>query len=559
MKSIRFLFTAVCALMTLAACKSDEVGVADVTNDDPDYLIMVYGVGGGNLDSESLLNIRQLLSEGSDSKVKYTVQYKLSADQQEWYEGTFDGVRRFTGDANLRLQDPEVHNPDYEMGISFDYRNMTEEIVSERIGDAQYDMCTGEALADFINWSKQKYSKARHTILVLKDHGSGWTMHHDAKKDVTTRGILFDDNLNRKFLSLNDVTSGIKSAGGVDVIYTDACLMSMYENLYGYADACKYALTSMQPTPAKAGDYIELLSLLKSAGASEAEMVSAMQKYADHCTSRQWWGRITFNADLSVFDMEKLKTTCTPVLKRIADTLADKFVSDESIQPTTDELVYGDTFAPYIRVAVKKCMVAYYQDAISKDSISNNIKPYLEKDKVLNSEEGYFTHSLFQWAIYGSTEAAKEAQAAYPEEFRKLQIMISNTAVRSFSLTDMMRVLCRELDRAGAKNNPFAQLREELLTAIRAMSYIACVHDNFSDPAIDEKYELCSPGIFIAPLNELLLSDYFPLYKGFISSVEDGVRCYQTTAFDQQVGWSNFLKVLDVVPDASNPTKDYVK
>lgn len=557
MKTIKFFFAAFCAMFAFCSCSFDNngEGLEPTEQSDVDYLVMFYAVGGGNLDDGILENVMQLLYEGSNEKVTFTVQYKLSADEQMKYDREFGGVRRLTGSENQHLKSKTGKLPT----LPENYGSTLAKINSERFAEKQYDMTTSEALADFITWSKQKYPGAKHTILILNDHGSGWDLDRDGAKDVATRAILFDDNTSDGFLSAGDVAAGVKAAGKVDMIYTDACLMSMYENLYAYADACKYMLTAVEVTPGRGGNYMELLRLLKTASSSEAGMEAAMQKYADYCTSKEWWGQFTFNYnDLGLYNLEKLKAGCTPVLRKIAETLAEKYVSDESIMPTAEELYLGDTFAPYIRVAVNNCMVTYTYSYVSSKEVSAFV-PYLKKDGIIPDSDGDFRfRELIEWTVYAKTSGAKEAYEAMPYEFLKLQRLLITSGKRAFSLTDMLRVLCNQLDDAGAQNNPFKPLRAELLAALKTAGHVACTQPDLK-AGIDQAYDLCSPAIFIAPLNDLLLNGYDSSFQKSIPSVEDGIRYYQGTRFDQQVGWSRFLQVLDVVPNAINPMRKYVK
>lgn len=557
MKTIKFLFAAALTMLMFSACSPDVIDedLDPMDEAEPDYLVMLYATGGGNLDANILQNVMQLLYEGSSSKVKYTVQYKLSADEQEMYDKEFGGVRRLTGTDNLALKSKSGKLP----SLPKNYGQTLAAIKSERFADKQYDVTTREALADFIRWSKQKYPEAKRTILIINDHGSGWELDKDGKQDATTRAILFDDNTSMSFLTAGDVANGVKDAGGVDMIYTDACLMSMYENLYAYADACKYLLSAVETTPGLGGNYMMLLRLLKSAGNTEEGLETAMHRYVDYSTSKEWWGRNkSAYSDLGFYNLQKFRKACTPVLNKIAETLAEKFESDESIMPTVENPTFERWFTAYIRIAVNNCMATYATAYIPSRTIPSFI-PYLEKDGIKPDEDGDFLcRDLIEWSVYALTDGAQEAYEDNPELFLKLQRLVTTSGQRAFSFTDMLRVLDRELDAVGAQNNPFKPLRAELLAAIKSAAYISCTKPD-SKPGIDQEYELCSPAIFIAPLNEALLSEEYPSYQKNISTIEDGIRYYQSTVFDQQVGWSRFLQVLDVVPDAVNPTRKHVK
>lgn len=565
MKSIKLMLAMLSALMMLFACSTKDDPITPDPDpvkpetEDPTYLVMLYGLGGGNLDPFIVSNILQLMNEGSSDKVKFTIQYKLSAKEQQMYDDKFGGVQRLTGDDNQQLQNFNPEVPILQTDI--DYSQYLNAMTSTRFAEKDYNMSCSEALTDFINWSKKLYPKAQRTILILNSHGSGWNLETDGKDDAVTRSIFTDDNLSNKYLTLNAVVNGIKAAGNVDVIYADACLMSKYENLYGYAQVAKYMMGAIETTPGKGGNYMRLLSLLKKTYATDSGLESALNSYIDFCTSNQWWSAATEeprNHDLGLYDLTKLTNNCTPVLKQISQTLTEKFISSESINPTAEELPLGNQFAPYIRQAVKNCMVAYYNEFIEEKALDFFL-PYVQQDGLqLVYGNKYLMHDLIEWLVLCNTPGAQQLYEDYPKEFIQYRTQLTCGNSCSFSLTDLLRNLCNSLDAVGAQNNPFNALRQQLLAAIKASGHISCtkVEDK---PGIDQAYELCSPGITIVPLNEYLFTDDYIHFKSHIPSVEDGIRYYQSTLFDQQTGWSSFLQIIDVHPNATNPMRKYVK
>ena len=557
MKKIVLFIAAAIGLLALNSCNDHDL--ADVKPDVPsvadvDYLVMYYAAGGGNLDSFMVNNIVQAMDEGRSDKVAMTFQYKLSKKlQTEQSLKNLDGTRRFTLDDNAHLQGQlKSLSKDYPLIDKFSFDYYVDNIKSEKIGGSDYDLSNPENLAEFISWSKKKYPKAKRTILVINGHGNGWWLADGKAQFLSqkqSRVILPDDNLENKTLKAVDVVNGANKGGGVDMLYTDACLMAMYENIYTYANAFKYLLAAGETTPGIGGDYRMLLSVLKAAGTTDADLEGAMHKYADHCVTDQWWGKRSDGeikcCDIGLYNLSKLGTL-TPVMQKIASTLTEKFISTESIEPTADEMPLSDKFAPYIRKSATQCVALTRDEIIQQDSLPAALLPYLRKDLPSIYNNKYFLMSwLIRWARDAQGDNAQAAYEAFPEEWAKLRQTIIKRTFFSFSLTDFLTQIDSELSAVGAQNNPFGKLHDELFSALKSVAYIACTEPE--DLPVEQAYEYCSPGIYIIPLNETYKTDDNPYYENH-PNVEESLSYYQVSDFDKAVGWSNFLKVIDVMP-----------
>lgn len=563
MKKIIILLTLMAATAAMLCSCSDTDSSPSPDESGNNYLVMFYGLGGGSLDTCIISNIIQAIDEGGNDKLTMTFEYKFSTSLQKNAQcANFNGVRRFTLDDNAHLkgkfQSVSKKYPKLD-GDAFAY--YMKELKTEKIGGADYNMTSAENLADFIRWSKSKYPGAKRTILVLSDHGSGWNIHRDGMRG--TRAILFDDNLKDKYLSAQDVVDGITNGGGVDLLYEDACLMSMYENLYTYAKAVRYLVATQEITADDGGDYRKLLSLLKNAGTRDAELEGAMHTFVDYCTSDQWWsregGELQYN-DLGLYDLSKLGAV-TPVLKKVAKTLTEKLISNESVQPISQFTGLGETYVPYVRWAVNNTVVAYRMMEFEVDSIPKTLAPYVLKDitPTKNRDTGADVvdgRMLIDWIRLANTANAQEAHEKYREDWEKLSWKIITSTPFSFSLTDLLRQLHNILGSVVAQNDPFGLLHDELIDALKSMAYISC-----STPkdmyGLDQPYELCSPGIVIIPLNDLY--NRHPLYST-VKSYEVALGNYQSCDFDKQVGWSEVLKLIDVMPSIlGNPGRNDIR
>ena len=550
---------ALSALMVCSCTDSDlDPTPAPEKSEGIDYLVMFYGCGGGNLDRGIIGNIMQALDEGSNEQVKLTFEYKMSDTlQHQAALKNFEGARRFTADENAHLKGLFLSLTDnYPTLDDKELPGVVSQIKSERIGDAKYDMSSSEGLADFIKWSKEQYPSAKHKILVISNHGGAWSLKNDGKID--TRSVLHDDNLDGKGLSLHRVVDGVNDGGGVDLLYMDACLMSTYENLYGYVNCVKYLLAAFETQAGLGGDYRVLTKLLKIAGSGEDNMVRTMKKYVDYCNSDGWWEtNWEYCTDLGLYDLSKLGLV-TPVLKKITDTLAEKYASDEEFEMTSEQMpLHGNTYAPYIRNAMSECIVGYSVADIHSDSLPSNITNYLKADG-LKLEDNYFKAiEVIKWLRFGQTENAQLALKLFPEDWAKAKKRIYDMGFTTHSLPSILSILGDSLKQVGAQPNPFPQLHDELIASLRQLAYIKCTKVKADPKKFDTAYELCSPGIYLVPLNDLFYLEENAATVKKIPTYEEALRYYQNTEFDQLVGWSRVLSLLDVFPTPfSNAMRD---
>lgn len=550
------LIIAIMSAVMLFSC-SDSNPVPD-PKPGVDYLVMVYGVGGRTLDHGIVANIMQALEVGSNEKIKMTFQYKLSGSLQNAPEmENFDGTRRFTADDNTHLKGMfQSLTSDYPFIKKGELARCTSQLKSEKFADEKYDMSCSEGLADFVKWSKLKYPDAKRTILIITSHGNGWNFVYDGKKD--TRSIISDDNTGSR-MSLGNVVKGINEGGGVDLLYADACLMSTYENLYGYAQCTKYLLASYETAPAVGGDYRKLITLLRNTGTGNSDMEASLKAFVDYIVGDEWWGKYSQRCrDIAFYDLSRLNEVTVP-LKKIANTLAEKYVSEESIEPTTESPL-GDKFAPYIRWAAQNCVVSDAETSVSYKNLPRVIvNAMLEDGYQLDSDDCFDLDDLVRWIRFAETDRAKETFENYPDEWNTTRYVIAQMNENAYSVTDLLRILDNNLTEIGAKN-PFAPLRSELLTALRSIGHIGCTK-SFDPSLLDTSYELCSPGLTLLPLNELYDNVVTNPVAKDIPDYADALRYYQNTTFDKEVQWSQFLQVLDITPSAltNNMRQNYVK
>lgn len=290
MKKTRLLLFALCwAVALLPSCDDDEKG--PVNEPQTEYTLMLYGCGGGDLDDLLKINLHEAALVGANDKVKMTGQVKFSAEYQD--DPKMKGTHRFV-----------LQNKDGDE--SFDAMETL---------DASLPLYEPENLADFIRWSKRQ-CPAKNYILILWNHGNGWYPIDDNPK---TRGILQDDNVGNLMMSLDELAEGVKlSDTHLKMVYYDACLMSMLENLCGLTDVADYVLGAAHVTPGLGGDYASLIRNLSTASNLEAAMKQYCREVMAH------WSVYDGNFDISLTDLSRLAPV-TEVLREISDELVASY------------------------------------------------------------------------------------------------------------------------------------------------------------------------------------------------------------------------------------------
>lgn len=307
-KLLSMLFT-FAAVFLFSSCNNDnEIPQDDAPENEVSeikskYTIMLYGAGGGDLDNNFELNIMQSFM-AVNSDVNMTAQVKWSSTfESELTEVEKGCVYRFSLDSEkdiTSISDKKIAGKDFQM---YDPKN----------------------LADFINYSKETYP-AENYILILWNHGRGYLPMDDAPK---SRGVIYDDNLEGKCMSINEVVEGIKlSDTHFKAIYYDACLMAMMENWSELTECAEYAIGSAHSVPGVGGLYTSLIDNLTT----ESDFETAIGNFCEE--TMMFWEKIESDEAKLDISMTKLSemANVNAVVKNITDRLITLY-DDEEVKP----------------------------------------------------------------------------------------------------------------------------------------------------------------------------------------------------------------------------------
>jgi len=152
-------------------------------------------------------------------------------------------------------------------------------VIKQTLGST-VDMGNPTTLHTFITWCQQN-EPAEHYLLVLWDHGSGWDPWGDSPPGTRTAGstakmksaalpvtmnpraICFDDLHNSAIRDV-DLTQALTVNAPIDIVATDACLMSMLEVGYQIRHQANYLVGSEDETPSEGYNYTDVVAKLVS-------------------------------------------------------------------------------------------------------------------------------------------------------------------------------------------------------------------------------------------------------------------------------------------------------
>jgi hypothetical protein len=203
---------------------------------EPDtWLVMMYEDADDEILEEDMafdLNEAELV--GSTDQVKIVA-------QMDRYVGGYSGDGDITSTKRyLITQDVDLYT-----------------VRSQELADlGELDMGDGQTLYDFATWAIDKYP-AEHYVLVLSDHGGGWTGGWTDDDPSLDSGLTMQEIDDALGAIVND--TGI---GSFELVGFDACLMGQLEVMSGVAPHSKYAVGSEETEPVLGWSYAGFLGAL---------------------------------------------------------------------------------------------------------------------------------------------------------------------------------------------------------------------------------------------------------------------------------------------------------
>ena len=208
-----------------------------------EWTVLVYMAADNNLEEYAIMDVNEMESIGSDSKLKIAFQLDRTPGYDET-NGNWTTARRY-----LATKDADVNI-------------MNSQLIQE-LGEV--DMAAPETLASFIQWGTEKYP-AYHYLLVLWDHGRGWRSRILlAPLTREVKSINVDDTSGTE-MSLEALALALNSNPGLDldIVCFDACLMQMMEVAYAIRDYADIMVGSEENVPVVGLPYALLMSKISA-------------------------------------------------------------------------------------------------------------------------------------------------------------------------------------------------------------------------------------------------------------------------------------------------------
>lgn len=300
-KNINWIWAAILTygIMTLTSC-ADNIDNPGTVPDTPtptvteaEYTVMLYTVGGGDLDNDierDILRAAQAM-EKPDERVRYMVQYK--------YSDYINYIKKRSSMIDISTLYPRSGEPGsvYRYELSYDTGNYEANDTTNQVKRLHLtdDMLYGnqqikaeffqpDSIASFIKYC-QKTAPAKNYILILSDHGGGYTPQADYDKSLmpaspsTTRGTLYDDYFDDKALSVHELRQGIERSGvKLKLLDFDCCLMNQMEVLSEFVGLADYVLASGHTTFGE--NHAQLVKLLRKAS-DTGDFIGSMKEFVD--------------------------------------------------------------------------------------------------------------------------------------------------------------------------------------------------------------------------------------------------------------------------------------
>lgn len=289
-----------------------------------DWTVMVFINGKNNLELPGLFNMSQMESVGSTDKVNIVVELGRMNGQQgdTAHDGNWTGSRRYLV---IKDNDPEK--------ITSPILMKTENV----------DMGDYRRVVDFAKWTKRNFP-ARHYMLILWDHGTGWFDPQKAKKGKTdtlfsAQAISFDDETGN-FIGTVQIGTLMKEIGKLDIVAFDACLMNMVEVAYEIKDYADIVIGAEENIPGYGYNYTGFLKAIVSDPGADAEKFSSYVV----STFKSFYTQVRMGAQLAAIRTSKLPTLAQKLDQWIALAMA---VNDtDAVRAARKDVLRFDVVGP---------------------------------------------------------------------------------------------------------------------------------------------------------------------------------------------------------------------
>jgi Clostripain family len=376
------------------------------------WTLMVYVNAKNNLEPDAIDNFLQMAQVGSTDRVNILVEMGRPDNHYTNEYGAWSTTLRFRVTKGM---EPTKDHAIADIG--------------------KIDMGSGNALADFVAWSRKAYP-ADHEMLVVWDHGQGWRLKQsrnfqlkrdpprggpqapvpaDAIVHAPYRSISVDDDF-RSILynrDLQDSLTRVLRDRQLDVIGFDACLMAMLETGYAIRKVATFMIGSEELEPGTGWNYERWLApIVKSPNIDpKALAASTVTSY------RAQYGDV-YMTTLSAVDLRAVGEL-TSAVNRLADGAVKTLGNDRAALRTARQACrpYG-TGAGLTNSVDLACVVDSISSSASLVSLhaaSKDVRASINKTVVANYASKRMLNGFGSNGISIYFPATKEDHTADPD------------------------------------------------------------------------------------------------------------------------------------------------
>lgn len=230
----------------------------------PRWTVLLYINAANNLQPDSLLNMAQVASVGSDSNVNIVVQWKQAACS-DCGQPSFFGTRRYFV---TKHSIADVNAIQGGNTASLDVDRLPDPVTNNQ-GSHQSDMGSYAVLQDFVKWGSQTYP-ADHLAVVVWDHGSGWrNVYRSVGTNKLTpryRAVSQDNETQNEIETWELPTAFSQHSQNIDMLVFDCSLEMMAEVAYEVRNSARVMVGSEESPPGAGYAYDAWLAALKTSG-----------------------------------------------------------------------------------------------------------------------------------------------------------------------------------------------------------------------------------------------------------------------------------------------------
>jgi hypothetical protein len=238
------------------------------------WTVLVYINAANNLQPDSLLNVAQMASVGSDADVNIAVQWK-QATCVDCGQPSFLATRRYFIRKHTQAEVTAITNGNT---ASLDADRLPDPPTNNGLTH-QSDMGSYQTLRDFVRWGSQTFP-ADHLAVVVWDHGSGWrNVFRSAggnRLSPRYRAVSQDNETNNEIETWELPTALTGLAQPLDLLVFDCSLEMMAEVAYEVRSSARIMVGSEESPPGAGYPYDAWLTALKAGGADPCSLSNSI-------------------------------------------------------------------------------------------------------------------------------------------------------------------------------------------------------------------------------------------------------------------------------------------